>query len=137
MAPRGRQSKSESGNEADEIALLPAPLIACHVSLTRPYLDIDSTYSDIYGGLCLFFRISSSHYLQLVVPLNFSGTGGVRSLSYNYALVGGSNYAYVASGQVTRLPETATWLMMLAGFGAIGVTLRLRAHLWIETVSSM
>jgi hypothetical protein len=48
-----------------------------------------------------------------------SGTGSISDFAPNNALL-------TTSGVVTALPEPGTWLMMLLGFGLVGMTMRVR-----------
>lgn len=103
------------------------------------YLQIANTHAEIYGGLRIFFRDSSTDYLQLVVPLDFTGTGAIAPVMTNYALVLGSNYAYLQSGKVSlsapaAVPEPGTWSMLIAGFGAVGFMMRYRGRADVDAV---
>ncbi len=65
------------------------------------------------------------------MPLDFTGTGKTAAVNTNYALVLSNNYAYLQSGNVSLsasapVPEPRTWLMLIAGFGAIGSSMRYR-----------
>ena len=89
---------------------------------------ISSAYAAIYGGTVINFQDTASDYLQLVVPTGFAGTGAVLANGYSYAQIAPQNQARVAAGAVTALPETATWAMMLTGFGMIGAAIRRRSR---------
>lgn len=90
------------------------------------YIQLANTDLDIYGGLRIFFRVSATDYLQLVMPLDFSGAGDIAPVQTNYALVLGDDYAYIRTGRVNSVPEPASWAMMLIGMGAVGLTARRR-----------
>lgn len=52
--------------------------------------------------------------------MTFNGTGSIiPGLDTSYAEVG-TNYAYLATGQVAAVPEISTWAMMLLGFAGVG-----------------
>ncbi len=89
-------------------------------STSGSYLAISDNYLDIYGGEQITFVANGTNYLQLVVPVTFNGTGSIMpGLDTSYAEVG-TNYAYLATGQVAAVPEISTWAMMLLGFAGVG-----------------
>ncbi len=83
-------------------------------------------YASLYGGTRIYFYDTTTDYLQLVVPSNFSGTGAVLTNGYSYAQIAPQNQATVAAGTVTAVPEPASWAMMIVGFGLAGSALRRR-----------
>ena len=86
------------------------------------------------------FRIANSLFTGPIAGLNYnsavtfpSETGPVRlvlSQSFGYAVAGGqANYGTDRLGIVNLqpgVPEPATWLMMIVGFGLIGAAARRR-----------
>jgi hypothetical protein len=87
------------------------------------YLAISDNNLGIYGGEQITFVANGTNYLQLVVPVTFNGTGSIiPGLNTSYAEVG-TNYAYLATGNVAvaAVPETSTWAMMLLGFACVGL----------------
>jgi hypothetical protein len=114
---------SASGTKVTTLANTPAQ---------ATYLQVANTYASTYGGLRLFFRVSSTDYLQLVVPMDFTGTGSINASNANYALVLGDDYAYLSSGTISAVqaasavPEPASWAMAIAGFALAGGALRRR-----------
>ena len=60
--------------------------------------------------------------------LQFEGTiAGTPNASFNYLVEAFSDVDFNEEfGASPAVPEPATWAMMLAGFGAIGTTLRMR-----------
>jgi hypothetical protein len=89
-------------------------------STSGSYLAISDNYLNIYGGEQITFVANGTNYLQLVVPVTFNGTGHIiPGVSTSYAEVG-TNYAYLATGNVAAVPEASTWAMLLLGFAGIG-----------------
>lgn len=93
---------------------------------TDTYLQVATTHVDIYGGLRLYFRNSSTSYLQLVMPLTFDGVGAINGSSNSYALVTGDDYASIQSANVSLspVPEPEMWAMMILGLSAVGAIRR-------------
>jgi hypothetical protein len=87
------------------------------------YLAISDNNLGIYGGEQITFVANGTNYLQLVVPVTFNGTGSIiPGLNTSYSEVG-TNYAYLATGNVAVIagvPEISTWAMMLLGFAGVG-----------------
>ncbi|WP_213775399.1 PEP-CTERM sorting domain-containing protein [Bradyrhizobium sp. dw_78] len=85
------------------------------------YLMISTAYLDIYGGEQIDFQVNGVDYLQLIVPTTFNGTGSIISGNdHSYAEAGDGNYAYLATGIITAVPEPSTWAMMVLGFAGLG-----------------
>lgn len=92
-------------------------------STSGSYLEISDNNLGIYGGEQITFLANGTNFLQLIVPVTFNGTGSIiPGLHTSYAEVG-TNYAYLATGNVAveaGVPEPSTWAMMLLGFAGVG-----------------
>jgi PEP-CTERM motif len=86
------------------------------------YEYFTNDYASSYGGEQLAFIQSGTDYLAVVVPTTFDGTGAIIAgpPAASYAEVG-PNYAYIATGVVSPVPEPSTWGMMIVGFLGLGL----------------
>jgi hypothetical protein len=82
------------------------------------YLYITNTTIANYGGEVLDFVVDGTEDLQLIVPTTFTGTGSVEQSNSNAQYNG--NYANVAAGTISAVPEPSTWAMMILGFFGVG-----------------
>jgi hypothetical protein len=73
------------------------------------------------GGEQINFYENGTDYLQLNLPTSFDGNGSIlpSGQNYSYAEIG-ANYAYLATGTVSAVPEPSTWAMMILGFCGLG-----------------
>lgn len=88
---------------------------------------INTAATPYYGGVPIYFYDQAgADYLQLIVPVGFSGTGTVlTALGTSYAQIAPQNQATVTSG-VIGVPEPAAWGLLIGGFGMLGTALRAR-----------
>lgn len=102
--------------------------------------SIDFATSTVAGLTTTEFSIENSVFRDFIAAINatpYFGPGGyteqnVRlslSQSLGYSVAGGSSYGSAGLGtfSVTApVPEPATWAMMIAGFGTVGLAMRRR-----------
>jgi hypothetical protein len=84
------------------------------------YLQISNNNLNVYGGEQLTFVVNGTNYLQLIVPVSFNGRGDIVSGDDSSYAQAGTNYAYLATGNVAAVPEPSTWTMMILGFAGLG-----------------
>ncbi|WP_242154735.1 PEPxxWA-CTERM sorting domain-containing protein [Sphingomonas sp. BAUL-RG-20F-R05-02] len=93
--------------------------------------DFISAYGyDVLGNSLQTYIVPDSAApanLQTLFRSTGKGDTGGASTQYSYLVAGNSNIDFNATNvMVAAVPEPATWAMMLAGFTAIGLTLRRR-----------
>lgn len=113
------QGQTSSGN-ISQITALGSNLVASATSLTYNFSNTNSGY--FYFGLG-----NGSYYcLQNNGCYDFTGAGiGIRALSSASSRQAGI-VTIATAAAAGAVPETATWGMMIAGFGMMGAAMRTR-----------
>ena len=95
------------------------------------YFEADQNYPTDFGGL--LFAVGTSTATSGQNPLiNFFANGGVNGVAFTgnvsgteYYNQGGSLNITTGSNPISAVPEPATWLSMILGFGVVGLAMRL------------
>lgn len=81
------------------------------------------------GELLLHFAGGAELFVTLRTVLDFDGNVALTGTSTARAGTGSDTFAYFQSGAITVVPEPASWMMMIAGFGLAGYGLRRRERM--------
>lgn len=126
---------------------LTAPATASHIHCCAPPGSnaLVATQTPTFVGFPAATSGTYNHSFDMTDPTSWNAAfitahGGTTTSAFSDLLAGmlaGNSYINIhdsvypggeISGQLSAVPELATWMMMILGFGAIGATLRLRGR---------
>ena len=87
-------------------------------------INFSAVYDVIGYGGATFAQNYSSKYLGLYYGPTSGYTGAVNGAASTFVRdnnIAGTNYAFLISGTV---PEPASWMLMIGGFGLVGASMR-------------